>query len=316
MSTLQLIYYGAPGTGKSYAVDNLEEIRLAPQEQIFRTTFHPEYTYSDFTGQLLPVVKNDIITYDYQRGVFTNALRQAYKDNSKPVYLIIEEMSRGNVAAIFGDIFQLLDRNDKNVSRYPIRNSLIAKEIPQLDDDDELIMLPANFNILGTVNTSDQNVFVMDTAFKRRFDWKYIPTDPVINEDGSVYNRDNVNIIINSDTGDIKTSWHIFYMKLNNFITDRRKGLGLGEDKQIGQFFIQFSKSMSEDVIQEKFQNKLMQYLWDDVESAIYGNSVRLFKEDITNYSDLYRKLKERVQVFSDAFLIYFKDIKLPDNVI
>lgn len=314
MSTLQLIYYGAPGTGKSYAVDNLEEIRLAPQEQIFRTTFHPEYTYSDFTGQLLPVVKNDIITYDYQRGVFTNALRQAYKDNSKPVYLIIEEMSRGNVAAIFGDIFQLLDRNDKNVSRYPIRNSLIAKEIPQLDDDDELIMLPANFNILGTVNTSDQNVFVMDTAFKRRFDWKYIPTDPVINADGSVYNRDDVDIIINSDTGDIKTSWHIFYMKLNNFITDRKKGLGLGEDKQIGQFFIQFSKSMSEDVIQEKFQNKLMQYLWDDVESAIYGNSVRLFKEDITNYSDLYRKLKDRVQVFSDSFLIYFKNIKLPDN--
>lgn len=168
MSTLQLIYYGAPGTGKSYTVDNLNEIRSVPDEQIYRTTFHPEYTYSDFTGQILPVVKDGIITYDYQCGVFTNALKEAYKDSSKQVYLIIEEMSRGNVASIFGDIFQLLDRNDKNVSRYPIRNSVIAHEIPQIDDDDDLIYLPANFNIFGTVNINDQNVFVMDTAFKRR----------------------------------------------------------------------------------------------------------------------------------------------------
>lgn len=316
MATLQLIYYGAPGTGKSYEVDNLKEVKKAPKEQIFRTTFYPEYTYADFTGQLLPTVKEDVITYEYQRGVFTNALRQAYKDSSKPVYLIIEEMSRGNVAAIFGDIFQLLDRNDKNVSRYPIRNSIIAKEIPQLDDDNELITLPANFNILGTVNTSDQNVFVMDTAFKRRFDWQYISTDPVKKSDGSVFEDDNVEIIIHSAAGDIKTNWHAFYMKLNCFITDKKRGLGLGEDKQIGQFFIQFSKSIKQEIVQEKIQNKLMQYLWEDVELAAYGSSSRLFKDDITNYSDLYRNLGFEKQVFSDLFLVYFDNVELPDRTL
>lgn len=240
MSTLQLIYYGAPGTGKSYSVDSLNVVKNASEEQIFRTTFHPEYTYSDFTGQLLPVVKEDSITYDFQSGIFTKALKQAYRDLSLPVYLIIEEMSRGNVSAIFGDIFQLLDRDDKNVSRYPIRNSVIAKEIPQIDNNDDLILLPANLNILGTVNTSDQNVFVMDTAFKRRFDWKYVSTDPVILKDGTKFEEDNVFIRLIDGTKQFEVSWHEFYMKLNRFITDRNQGLGLGEDKQIGQFFIQF----------------------------------------------------------------------------
>lgn len=316
MATLQLIYYGAPGTGKSFAVDHLKEVMASSDEQVFRTTFHPEYTYSDFTGQLLPVVKKDVITYDYQRGVFTNALKQAYKDSSRPVYLIIEEMSRGNVAAIFGDIFQLLDRDDKNVSRYPIRNSVIAKEIPQIDDDDELISLPANFNILGTVNTSDQNVFVMDTAFKRRFDWKYVSTDPVKRSDGSIFDDDDVSIEVFSNTDKFSAPWHEFYMKLNRFITDRNQGLGLGEDKQIGQFFIQFSKKMTPDTIRDKIQNKLLQYLWEDVETASYGNSTRLFSDDITNYSDLFRAFENNMQIFSDAFLVYFENVNLPKGII
>ncbi len=314
MANLQLIYYGAPGTGKSYSVDNLEELKDTSDDQIFRTTFHPEYSYSDFTGQLLPVVKEDIITYEFQRGVFTDALRKSYSDLSKPVYLIIEEMSRGNVAAIFGDIFQLLDRNDKNVSRYPIRNSIISQEIPQLEDD--LISLPANFNILGTVNTSDQNVFVMDTAFKRRFDWYYVPTDPVKDETGQIYNDDNVIINLYHDTEIIKCEWHDFYMKLNNFITDRTHGLGLSEDKQIGQFFIRFSKSMTEKDIEEKFKNKLLQYLWQDVESASFGSTNSLFEESIVNYSDLYRLYSLNKQIFSDAFITYYEHVELPNNTL
>lgn len=315
MSTLQLIYYGAPGTGKSYEVDNLDVIKNSPKEQVFRTTFHPEYTYSDFIGQLLPVIKDDLITYDFQRGVFTNALRQAYKDSSKSVYLIIEEMSRGNVISVFGDIFQLLDRDDKNVSRYPIRNALIAKEIPQIDDDSDLIVLPANFNILGTVNTSDQNVFVMDTAFKRRFDWIYISTDPV-KKDGKIIEYDNVMIPLINDGEINKFSWHEFYMKLNRFITDRNEGLGLSEDKQIGQFFILFSKDMDETYIKNKIQNKLLKYLWEDIESASYANTKKLFDESINNFSDLYRKYELDEQVFSDAFLLYFKNTDLPTNIL
>ena len=133
---MQKIYYGAPGTGKSFKIDKMMEDQGITEEYIFRITFHPDFTYSDFTGQLLPTViksgpsKGDI-TYNFAKGVFTQALEKAYEDTSKEVYLIVEEMSRGNCAAIFGDIFQLLDREktglDKGYSKYFINNELIAK---------------------------------------------------------------------------------------------------------------------------------------------------------------------------------------------
>lgn len=311
MSVLQVIYYGAPGTGKSYAVDEyLNNLEGVTTEHIFRTTFHPEFTYSDFIGQILPVVKNQNITYDFQPGVFTEALKEAYRDKSKKIFLVIEELSRGNVAGIFGDIFQLLDRNDKGCSRYPVRNSIIAKQIIQLNDLEDRISLPANFNIICTVNTSDQNVYVMDTAFKRRFDWRYVSIDPVKNDDGSIYEKDNVRFnIINKEGNAIEVDWHSFYMKLNQFITDRVQGLGLNEDKQIGQFFIQFSQNMSDTIINEKIQNKLLQYLWDDIEGSTYDRdnaSYTLFSPKITSYSELYRCFIEKKQIFSQSFLDYY----------
>lgn len=306
----QIIYFGAPGTGKSYAIENLDEIRKTSKDRIFRTTFHPEYSYSDFVGQILPVVKDGTITYDFQPGVFTEALKLAYSDLSKPVYLIIEEMSRGNVAAIFGDIFQLLDRNDRFTSRYPIRNSIIASEIIQLDNEDEIISLPANFNIFATLNTSDQNVYAMDTAFKRRFEWKYIPITPVLNEDGAMLERDNVNIVvIDKNQTKLNVSWHDFYMTINKFITDRNNGLSLSEDKQIGQFFIQFSINMSEERIKELIQNKLLQYLWQDIELAAYGSDVRLFSKSISNFSDLFYYYENEKCIFSKEFLELLKEV-------
>ena len=316
MSSLQVIYYGAPGTGKSYAVDNLEEIKKANNSQIFRTTFHPEYAYSDFTGQLLPIVKEEEITYDYQPGVFTSALKQAFKDTSKPVYLIIEEMSRGNVAAIFGDVFQLLDRDDKDKSRYPVRNSVIANQITQINSDDDIIYLPANFNILGTVNTSDQNVFVMDTAFKRRFDWQYISTFPVKNEDGTINNDFNINISLVTSSGVKKISWYNFYLKLNMFITDKNNGLGLSEDKQIGQFFLNFNKQTPEHKIKDTIQNKLLQYLWEDVQSASYTSSLSLFDLEISSFSNLYYEFSNDRPVFSNLFLEYIDSVSLPKDIL
>ena len=311
MSVLQVIYYGAPGTGKSYAVDEyLSNLDGVSAEHIFRITFHPEFTYSDFIGQILPVVKDQNITYDFQAGVFTEALKKAYRDKSKKVFLVIEELSRGNVAGIFGDIFQLLDRDDKGCSRYPVRNSIIAKQIIQLDDIEDRISLPANFNIICTVNTSDQNVYVMDTAFKRRFDWKYVSIDPVKNEDGEIFDYDDVTFqLINHKEEVIEVNWHSFYMKLNSFITDRVQGLGLSEDKQIGQFFIQFSKNMSDQNINEKIQNKLLQYLWDDIEGSTYDRdnaSYTLFSPKITSFSELYRCFVDKKQIFSQSFFEYY----------
>ena len=192
---MQKIFYGAPGTGKSYKIDT-EIISGVSDDRIFRVTFYPDFTYSDFIGQLLPKVipsstgGASTITYDFQNGVFTNALEKAYENTANDVYLIIEEMSRGDCAAIFGDIFQLLDRERIGVnagySKYFITNELIAKDIIPLRTNGNTVKLPPNFHILGTVNTSDQNVYVMDTAFKRRFEWEYVSTEPVLASDVGV----------------------------------------------------------------------------------------------------------------------------------
>lgn len=153
---MQKIYYGAPGTGKSFEVNKYLKEKNIPDERIFRITFHPEYTYNDFTGQLLPTVVRTgehagDITYAYEKGVFTLALEKAYEDTSKEVYLVLEEMSRGNCAAVFGDIFQLLDREKDGVnrgySRYFINNAVISKDIIAIDGD--RVKLPPQFIYFG-----------------------------------------------------------------------------------------------------------------------------------------------------------------------
>lgn len=237
-----IIYYGVPGTGKSHKIDEiLEQVK---DENKFRITFHPEYTYNDFVGQLLPTIikegeqKGDI-TYDFQKGPFTLALEKAYNTPGENVYLIIEEMSRGNCAAIFGDIFQLLDRikerENKDWSRYFVNNEIIARDITRISNGK--IKIPSNLSIMGTVNTSDQNVFVMDTAFKRRFEWKYISTKPVIEKPY----LNNVELSFNNGRETIKVNWVDLYGILNKFISSSER-LGLGEDKQIGQFLLNLVK--------------------------------------------------------------------------
>lgn len=312
---MQKIYYGAPGTGKSREIDEKLKSLEIPEERIFRTTFHPEYNYSDFIGQLLPKVENTSeneskITYDFSKGIFTQALEKAYEDTSKDVYLVIEEMSRGNCAAIFGDIFQLLDRETKGVNRgyskYFINNEVIAKDIIAFNDNK--IKLPPKLHLLGTVNTSDQNVFVMDTAFKRRFDWSYVSTEPAKDENGVEIN--NPPIYLNKNNSrNIETNWVALYQKLNHFITST-KYLNLGEDKQLGHFFINFI-GIEDDKIKKQIQDKLLQYLWEDVAKASFKRDVNLFIKEgtdaIENFETLYTKFENDEQVFNDKFLSLFE---------
>lgn len=303
-----LIYYGVPGTGKSYKIDNL--LHGVKEENKFRITFHPEYTYNDFIGQLLPTIikqgehKGDI-TYSFQKGPFTCALEKAYDNPQEPIYLIIEEMSRGNCAAIFGDIFQLLDRvkdgDKKDWSRYFVTNEIIAKDITLIKD--EKIKIPSNMHILGTVNTSDQNVFVMDTAFKRRFEWKYISTKPAP-EEKPYFN--SIDIFLNNGNDMIQVNWIDLYGVLNKFISSSEK-LGLGEDKQIGQFFIEFDGKNDK----ERIKNKLLHYLWFDIQEATYKTEIKLFDDKITSFSDLYDKYEMDEKIFSDDF---FESIKAWHN--
>lgn len=316
----QLILFGAPGTGKSYQIK--EKLDSVSDSKIFRVTIYPEFQYSDFIGQILPITRGNATSFEFVPGPFTDALVEAYSDFSQNVYLVLEEISRGNIAAIFGDIFQLLDRDNHFESKYSIRNKNIASLIPALTCD--AIKLPSNLNILCTVNVNDQNVFPMDTAFKRRFEWQYISTRPACDKQGNTDNHLNnplISIPTNSKrSNDINISWLAFYTALNKFITDKQNGLGKNEDKQVGQFFIDFGDKLVVDSnsnksniarkakidVNNKIKNKLLLYLWQDVEeTSLYGNTIKLFDKSINNYDELYMKFGKD-KVFSDKFIKEF----------
>nr|WP_208003439.1 AAA family ATPase [Macrococcus goetzii] len=328
------LFYGAPGTGKSFNIQNyIKDNGLTnynnkiEHPNVFRTTLHPESSYHDFVGQIMPVVTKDkddkdIIKYDFKPQVFTLALERALEKNDEPVFLILEEMSRANVAAVFGDIFQLLDRDEDGRSEYLIDNELIQKYLNEqflkknIGLNLSKVYIPHNLFIIGTVNTSDQNVFVMDTAFKRRFEFEYLDANYVAPDDtGKPLN----NFVFN--VGKTNFSWINFIHKLNEFIVDDLSGLGLSEDKQLGQFFIKFK--LEENVISElsslteienqtnyainfnKLKGKLLQYLWNDIRGASYSEK-SLFDSNIKSFGELYKKFEEKEQVFSKEFLEKF----------
>lgn len=307
------IYFGAPGTGKSYTIEKFIKKNGIPHynykedySNVFRLTLHPEFTYTDFVGQIMPVVtpideshNKTRIEYKFTPQMFTRALRYAFDNMTEPVFLILEEMSRSNVAAVFGDLFQLLDRDENGESEYRIDNSFIASEI--WNDYTKKIYLPNNFFILGTVNTSDQNVFVMDTAFKRRFEFEYIDAQKLVkDQNGEPLNNFTFHFL--DDNEDILYDWATLYRTLNDFITKTdQEGLGLSEDKQLGQFFIKF-KSNNNNYNYNQFSGKLLEYLWNDVQKASFSY-VSIFKHDIQNFSQAYRAVRNGKNVFSKDFL-------------
>jgi len=317
MNYKQIIYFGAPGTGKSFFVKEL--LDGVNNEHIFRTTIHPEFTYSDFVGQLLPESDGGTgVNFMFKPGPFTVALKKAYSDSSVNIYLVLEELSRGNVAAIFGDIFQLLDRNKFFVSLYPIRNKNVADQIVEIIGDE--ITLPSNFNIIGTVNTNDQSVYPMDTAFKRRFDWEYISIDPVTDSSGiRIKKLNNPKIVIDKSENkseSFETNWHTFYVFLNSFITDKEKGLGRNEDRQIGQFFLDFNEGLvtkshspnktkaeeAQKTISSMIKNKLLLYAWQDVQGSSSFNSNSIFDGSIKSFDALFKAYGTK-KVFSDMLI-------------
>lgn len=306
------IYYGAPGTGKSYGIAQFIKNNGIPNysdkidnPNVFRTTLHPEYTYSDFVGQVMPIVKDESITYEFVPKIFTNAIKRAFVNevyNQQPVFLVLEEMSRANVAAVFGDLFQLLDRDGAGESEYRINNTLIANEV--FDDANRHIYIPKNLYILGTVNTSDQNVFVMDTAFKRRFEFDYIPTKITT----EMVDKNNCNFIVKEADGDLRFTWVELINTLNHYIVTPTEsgGLGLSEDKQLGQFFIKFKDPVEKEYNFNQITGKLIQYLWHDIEKISYSEN-KIFNKNIIHFGELYDKAIKRENVFSDEFLVKLK---------
>lgn len=298
---IQVMYYGAPGTGKSYSISSL--IRKSypsfneydDNPYVFRTTIYRDYSYFDFVGNIMPVTKDGKISYEFVPGIFTTALFAALRnqDSGIDVYLILEEMSRGDIASIFGDIFQLLDRDDTGKSMYGINNKSIYEYLilNGVLKAGYKIIIPSNLHIIGTVNTSDQNVNVIDTAFKRRFDFEYVGVEPIKSNNGYV-NNFSINF-----TSDNQYEWVKLYQAINHVIIN---DLGLAEDKQLGPFFL---KDKDNDNLNRKqVANKLLHYLWQDVERVSY-TSGSLFADGITSFSQLYYAFEKQENILSKSVI-------------
>ena len=239
------------------------------KDAVFRTTFHPDTDYAAFVGCYKPCMNGSVIEYSYMPQVFTNAYIAAWENTKKPVYLVIEEINRGNCAQIFGDLFQLLDRDKATgKSEYPIKadKDLVAHIEKVLGAGHEGIKngelcLPPNLIIYATMNTSDQSLFPMDSAFKRRWDWEYVP----INYSKDI---DSGKFVIEIDEH-TKYSWVEFLESVNDKIYDATNS----EDKQMGNFFIKKSIKANE------FVNKVMFYLWNEVCKEEYGTQRNFFRK-------------------------------------
>ena len=300
-SVIQKLYFGAPGTGKSFDVSKLikecyPSIEEKDNPYVFKTTVFFFFFYYNFVGNIMPVSRNGEIGYDFQPGIFTQALAMALNFAEKDIFLIVEEMTRGNIASIFGDLFQLLDRDKFGISEYSINNDLISHYFERKAIDINKIYLPLNLHIIGTINTSDQNVNVMDTAFKRRFDLIYVDVEPVRDRDSN----ELLNTFVFTFNDGKEFEWNKLYLGINEFIIEKLK---LSEDKQLGQFFIKFDNYKNDTEKYESLQNKLLHYLWSDVQGAAMLDDFSIFKEDFSSFSKLYKAFGNNDNVFSEDFI-------------
>lgn len=333
---IQKVFFGSPGTGKSYLVQQIAQKDLKTEKQnIIKTVFHPEYSYGDFMGKLLPLSDDHgKPTYQYYAGHFLKALAKSYQNiinnpqNPEHVVLVIDELNRGNSSSIFGTIFQLLDRENDGWSSYDVMltdieikhlieligykfserrvgtniyldihyneqsiqdridpsekiktieehlsNQDYSENYKQIIDliHNKNVKLPPNLSILATMNTSDESIFYMDSAFKRRWDWEAIE----INHSKHVLSTVKIE--------KLNLQWTDFIDKLNQFIVSNHKFIRKVEDKQIGYFFIKHRNNV---IALKDIQNKLMFFLWDNV----FARDKKILEE----------KLKLELRTFND----------------
>lgn len=328
---IQKILFGSPGTGKSHRIDKeiipsqlKIDVTVNP-ENVIKTVFHPEYTYGDFMGKLMPLTNKDgKVEYKFYEGHFLKALAQAYKnilsqnkdEDIRNVALVIDEINRGNSSGIFGTVFQLLDRNTDGWSDYGISISdlefkkvveLIGFERDEKSDDyfkydkkaksgkfleeyqeilskinikversnvvGSSLRIPPNLSILATMNTSDNSIYFMDSAFKRRWDWEFVNWD---DSKPPAANYGNGGVLSEDD-------WKKLIKNFNGFIKSHHASVRGIEDKQIGYYFVKSP------VTAEKIQNKLMFFAWDSV-----------FNRDKKPLADLLKIKRDELVTFGD----------------
>ena len=343
--TLQQIFYGAPGTGKSHAINE-----LTTGKDVIRTTFHPDTDYSTFVGAYKPTTKSvpvttvigteavpvkgkdgkemkeDKIVYEFVSQAFMQAYVEAWKkyctvqDGEEPVdeYLVIEEINRGNCAQIFGDLFQLLDRGDEGFSEYPIKadsdmKKQLKKEFAGLEIknkvsindlfkgkdivaqvlEGEVLLLPNNLYIWSTMNTSDQSLFPIDSAFKRRWDWYYVPISNA---------EKNWTIEVNG----AKYDWWNFLQAINDRVYDAT----YSEDKKLGYFFCKADDGI---ISSSKFVSKVIFYLWNDVfkDSEFEGSAFRDENGEKLSFDKFYSVDNGKVKVNEEKVELFLKNLEL-----
>ena len=332
-----ILLYGVPGSGKSWTIEHED---CKPGTIVERLVFHPDYTNADFVGQILPAVAEDgQVSYKFTPGPFTNILREAYNNPGKKYILIIEEINRGNAPAIFGEVFQLLDRKVEirdidddgypiGTSEYGITNMNIAEEMYGKDRKTEKVRIPSNLSIIGTMNTSDQNVFTLDTAFQRRWDMRLIEND-FANVDPT---------LADAEILDTTVTWRNFCVEINKIVVGNSARMTSAEDKRLGAYFVhlrdlKFDDAMGDlkvyDALRKKeskgtltddektqiaiirdairqnrrFPEKVIKYLWDD---AFKFNREVIF--EVTEYQSLEQVIRafmygqglDRFKVFKD----------------
>ena len=321
-----VLLYGVPGSGKSWTI---EHEYCKKDSKVERLVFHPDYTYSDFIGQILPNVAEDgQVSYKFTAGPFTNILRDAYMHPGDEYILIIEEINRGNAPAIFGEVFQLLDRKVEisetdddgfpiGTSEYGITNANIARIV--YGDPTRKVRIPSNLSIIGTMNTSDQNVFTLDTAFQRRWDMRLIEN-----------NFDNVDPeLANAEILDTTITWKNFCTAINGIVVGNSARMTSSEDKRLGAYFVHLRdlkkdermgnlsdgeydglrKKESAGTLKDtektrlaeireamkqyrKFPEKVIKYLWDDAFK---------FNREVVFESTEYQSLEQVIRAFMYA---------------
>ena len=347
--SLQQIFYGAPGTGKSHAINE-----LTAGKDVIRTTFHPDTDYSTFVGAYKPTtkpvpvttvigteavpvkgkdgkeMKEDKIVYEFVSQAFLQAYIEAWRkysaaqENEEPQeeYLVIEEINRGNCAQIFGDLFQLLDRGDEGFSEYPIKadsdmKKQLKKEFAGLEIknkesindlfkgkdivaqvlEGEVLLLPNNLYIWATMNTSDQSLFPIDSAFKRRWDWYYVPISNA---------EKNWTIEVNG----AKYDWWNFLQAINDRVYDAT----YSEDKKLGYFFCKANDGV---ISADKFVSKVIFYLWNDVfkDSEFEGDTFKDEDGEKLSFDKFYSVENNQVKVNEKKIVKFLSNLKLdPDS--
>ena len=332
-----VLLYGVPGSGKSWTI---EHEYCKKGTNVERLVFHPDYTYSDFIGQILPSVAEDgQVSYKFTAGPFTNILAEAYVHPQEEYILIIEEINRGNAPAIFGEVFQLLDRKTEirdvaddgypiGTSEYGIANANIAKIV--YGDAKHKVRIPSNLSIIGTMNTSDQNVFTLDTAFQRRWEMRLIEN-----------NFDHVDRrLAEAEILDTGITWEVFCTQINKIIVGNNARMTSAEDKRLGPYFVHMgdltynpsmgnlsdgeydtlrtkeqdktiTKAEKDRLVEiraamkqnRKFPEKVIKYLWDDAfkfnreivfETAKYQSLEQVIR------TFMYAEKLERFSIFKD----------------